>query len=250
VLTALLRASVSAGVNIDTPLDMSFEAFGRNYSVPSAGGGVSVLIYADLARLTTTIGTEIDSDEGEKCAIGTVEDFEVAVGAAAGASVFIHDRTWGPTAATHTPVFYTTLGRVCVAEKASATPAAVEAMQEGPLTTTTVTYTGIQCTSACVLDCPASAQSVHKQTAVETRQALAPEPLEFGGRACSLGATSGRPTSWVPPLPTAGVDGKGTDSQGVNSGAHHWAKRWPGRPWAGGHLLGCLVSLVLPSDAN
>ncbi|KAH7377074.1 hypothetical protein B0T11DRAFT_336117 [Plectosphaerella cucumerina] len=195
VLTALLRASVSAGVNIDTPLDMSFEAFGRNYSVPSAGGGVSALIYADLARLTTTIGTEIDGDKGEECAIGAVEDFEVAVGAAAGASVFIHDRTWGPTAATHTPVFYTTLGRVCVAEMASATPAAVEAMQEGPLTTTTVTYTGIQCTSAGVLNCPASAQSVHKQTAVETRQALAPEPLEFGGRACSLGATSGRPTS-------------------------------------------------------
>jgi hypothetical protein len=93
VLTALLRASVSAGVNIDTPLDMSFEAFGCNYSVPSAGGGVSVLIHADLARLMTTIGTEIDGDEGEDCAIGAVEEFEVAIGAAAGASVFIRDRT-------------------------------------------------------------------------------------------------------------------------------------------------------------
>jgi hypothetical protein len=107
---------------------------------------------------------------------------------------------------------------VCIAEEASATPAAVEARQEGPLTTTTVTYTDIKCTSAGVLHCPASVQSVHKQTGVETRQALAPEPLEFGGRAHSLGATSGRPTSWAPPLPTARVDGRGTDSQGTNLG--------------------------------
>ncbi|KAH6683655.1 hypothetical protein F5X68DRAFT_263050 [Plectosphaerella plurivora] len=222
VLTALLRASISAGINIETPLDMSIEAFGQNYSIPSAGGGVSVLLYADLAKLTTTISTEVGEDEGEDCAIGAIEEFEVALGAAAGASVYLYDRTWGPTAATHTPVFYTTLGRVCIAEEAAATPAVV-LRQEEVVTTTTVTYTGVKCTSAGVLDCPASAQSVHKETAVETRAAGGQPGLStvgFGGKALSLGATSGRPVSWVPPPPTAGVDEKvgQHDEQGVNMG--------------------------------
>lgn len=221
VLEALLRFSMFSGITLKTPSFLSdFSIAG--HSIPSAGGGIEAAVYANIAQLKTNLTTNV-SDDLDDCLVQVSEDFEVALGAAAGATVFLRDRTWGPTPTTHTPIFYTSLSKIC-ALPAATTVAKIRARQDGDdlsttITTTARTYTGVECLSAGLMDCPASLQSVHKYTVTETLSTAVPSgqdvdwdetagvqalsPSTFGSGAHSLEATAGRPVSFVPPPPPA-----------------------------------------------
>lgn len=221
ILDALLRFSIFSGITLKTPSRLSKIELGP-LSIPKAGGGIEASLYADLAQLTTNLTTHVD-DDMEDCLVQVVQDFSFAVGAAAGATVFIDERTWGPTPSAHTPVFYTTLGKIC-ALAAETTPAPQIRARQGAeeelsITSTEkeVVYTGVQCLSEGLVDCPASLQSVHKYTVTEmlttavpsgeevnwddTVNAAVETPHAFGKEVRSFEATSGLPISFVPPPP-------------------------------------------------
>lgn len=234
VLKALLRLGMFSGFTLKTPSFISdFEIAG--HSIPSAGGGIEASVYANLAELTMNItlpdlapSDDEDDDEDEEvdCHLRIVQEFQVGLGAVAGATVFLDDKTWGPAPSTYTPIYYTTLLDAC-ALAPSPTPT-LQARQDDEesdnelSTTTTETekvYTGTQCLSTGLANCPNSLQSVHKYTVIETLSTAVPSgddvdwdavitksagPLTatgFGEKALSLLATTGKPVSYVPPPP-------------------------------------------------
>lgn len=247
VLQALLCLGMYSGFTMSTPSDLS------GIVIPSAGGGIEVSVFANLAELTTNITIPViapsdseesdsaDQPEDEDCFLNVVQEFQIGLGAAAGASVFLGSQTWGPVPSTYTPIFFTTLADACVTSPATPTPTLAPRQNgDDDSTTTTKTkkvYTGTQCLSAGLLNCPNSLQSVHKYTVTETLTATttAGEEIdwdsfvaaptgpasirEFGNSALALSATTGRPVSYVPPPPTASSsDDKDGDDNGEKSG--------------------------------
>lgn len=246
VLQALLCLGMYSGFTMQTPSELS------GLVIPSAGGGIEVSVFANLAELTTNItvpvlapeGDDDDADEEEEeCFLNIVQEFQLGLGAAAGASVFLGEQTWGPVPSTYTPVFFTTLADACAfAPEATQTLEARQNDEEESTTTTRTEkiYTGTQCLTAGLLNCPNSLQSVHKYTVTETLTATTTEGEEidwdsfvaaatqaasirsFGDNALALAATTGRPKSYVPPPPpTASAsddDDDDDDDDGDNDG--------------------------------
>lgn len=231
VLQALLCLGIYSGITIQTPSDLS------GLVIPSAGGGIQVSVFANLAQLTTNITIPTlqssdfeaseDSENGKKeeeCHLNVMQEFEIGLGAAAGASVFLGSQTWGPVPSAYTPIFFTTLADACAFAPGPVPTLEARQNDNDESTTTTETekiFIGTECLSAGLLNCPNSLQSVHKYTITETLTATtssgeeidwdsfvaAPtEPSSirvFGQRAMALSATTGQPVSYAPPPPTA-----------------------------------------------
>jgi hypothetical protein len=225
LLDAVLRLSMRSGLSLKLP---SFLA-DISDKIPTAGGGIEASVFANLAELTTEVTVpslddssntdKDDEDDEDKCHLRVTEKFRIEVGAAAGASVTLGDRSWGPQAATQTPLFYSTLVDLCALAPAASTPALIEARQDDDFsTTTTVTekvYTGLECMSTGLIACPASLESMHKFTVTETLTTAVPSGVDvvwdavvdiaafsdftFGDDAKSLTSTSGPVRSFVPP---------------------------------------------------
>ena len=172
-----------------------------------------------------TFGAELAAQEA--CELKIVQEYTLAIGAAAGATVAIGEHTWGLEPNTTIPLFYTTLADVC-AITADATPTptagAVAARQEANdpnLETTTLTtkviYTGISCASPGLTACPQSLQTTSLRTETQTLVTAVPpgvtptfpastalsvaSTIPFGKQVNKLAATSGVPVSYVPPPP-------------------------------------------------
>ncbi|KAI8633546.1 hypothetical protein F5Y19DRAFT_245122 [Xylariaceae sp. FL1651] len=218
VLTALLRVGMHAGVSLE------FDPLGR---ILPASTGTEVLVYADLAEFTTNITAVPDGDDSD-CQLHVQQVYQLALGAAAGATLVIGLETWGPSPSTKVPIFYTTLADVCgetVTKTASPTvttpPPSITARAEADMTTTTVsekvTFTGIICLSTGLVECPATLQSTTKITSTKTlvltvssgsdavfppsTQDTVPNTVPFAANVKTVAATSGSPVSYVPPPP-------------------------------------------------
>jgi hypothetical protein len=223
LLNAVLRLSMRSGLTLKTPSFLA-EISDR---IPSAGGGIEASVFAHLAELNTNITVPALTGDDD-CLLRVDEEFRIEIGAAAGASVFLGDRSWGPTPSTQTPLFYTTIADKCAL--APSDIATIEGRQnddEDLSTTSTVTkktYTGVQCLSTGLVECPASLQSVHKFTVTETLSSAVPtgvlvdwdssvgaaalSVLKFGSDVRSLLKTSGPVLSFIPPPePTSSGDG-------------------------------------------
>ncbi|KAF2279884.1 uncharacterized protein EI97DRAFT_390529 [Westerdykella ornata] len=221
VFSATLRVGVHAGFQLVSPSIPEFTLFDRTVALDSVGGGIEVGVFANVAEFITNVTFAPEED----CKLQVVQSYQLALGAAAGATIAIGDNTWGPMATTSVPIFYTEIGELCAAQKtASATPTitptpAVRPRQD--LTTTTVTtkvtYTGVSCMTPGLVNCPASAQSTTQSvetrtittaipsgadfTVPATAQNVVTKSVDFGSNAVSVPKTSGSPVSYVPPPP-------------------------------------------------
>ncbi|KAK3290999.1 uncharacterized protein B0H64DRAFT_420741 [Chaetomium fimeti] len=214
---------------LDDPVGFKLALFGQN---------VSDVIFVAEFLTNITGGAELAAQEG--CALKIVQEYTLAVGAAAGATVAVGPHTWGLEPNTTIPLFYTTLADIC-AITADATPtptAAVAARQEEDdpnlethTLTTKVLYTGISCASPGLPACPQSLQSTTLRTSTQTHVTAVPSgvtptfpastalsvasTIPFGKQVNKLAATSGAPVSYVPPPPpptsSARPSGKGDD---------------------------------------
>lgn len=251
VLKAILRVGISAGIEISSPVDSTeLEIFDQEIKIPGASAGIQVGVFANIAELSTNVTAlsspdpAADGDGG--CLLRAVNAYQFALGAAAGASVQIGDRIWGPVPNTQIPIFYTTLADGCASRRApppttavasvsSSATASTRAEGDEELTTTTlskkVTYTGIECLTTGLVNCPPQLQTLRKFVATETfvtavaagvkatfpaaTQAVVQEVVDFGSGAESLTSTSGVPKAFTP---VVSVIGTGTNPADVFEG--------------------------------
>ncbi|KAK1453293.1 hypothetical protein CMEL01_04952 [Colletotrichum melonis] len=224
-LKAILRAGFSAGIEISSPVDSKeIELFNNTIKVPGASAGIEVSVFANIAELSTNV-TALSTPDENGCVLRAVNAYQFALGAAAGASVQIGDRIWGPVPNTQIPLFYTTLGDACASTRVPTTTATSvsasatdkEKRQE-ELTTTTlskkVTYTGIECVTIGLINCPPQLQTLRKFVATETfitavasgvaavfpvaTKAVVQDVVSFGSNAQSLISSSGAPKKFTP----------------------------------------------------
>ncbi|KAI0905301.1 hypothetical protein F4823DRAFT_145066 [Ustulina deusta] len=236
VLTARLRLGMHAGISLENEELSPF--------IP-VSTGTEVLVYADLAEFTTNITAVPDGDDSD-CELRVQQVYQLALGAAAGATLAIGPETWGPYPSTKIPVFYTTLADEC-AQSATKTASVtiittptptVAARADENMTTTTlsdeVTFTGLVCISTGLTECPASLQSTTKVTSTRTLVVEVPsgskatfpattedvvsKTIPFGKNIKTVAATTGSPVSYTPPpspsstTATPGSGGKGDGS--------------------------------------
>lgn len=165
-ITALLKVGCHIGVDFEAP----------KLGDLSASGGIELALYTDIAEFTTHI-TGSNTGDSSGCELRIVEEYTLALGAAAGATVALNTHTWGPHIERTTPIYYTTLENVCAASKSTSVSAtttsstanildrlmfraldARDSSTELSTTSTTVTYTGVSCMVSSV-NCPASQQA-------------------------------------------------------------------------------------------
>ncbi|KAK4118649.1 hypothetical protein N657DRAFT_367267 [Parathielavia appendiculata] len=238
-LRAILRVGMHAGVSVSTS-SLKFQTLGpvtkKISEMAQFEAGVEVGVFAHVAEFLTNVtgGTLLAADEG--CALKIVEEYTLAVGATAGATVAVGEHTWGPQPATTIPLFYTTLADICAstssttlstasptATASSITLAARQESDQPPLQTHTLTtkvlHTGIGCASPGLVICPASLQTTSILTSTMTLVTAVPKgvtpmfpastaltvantiPFGEGKAVGSIAATSGAPVSYVPPPP-------------------------------------------------
>ncbi|KAF6835746.1 glycolate oxidase [Colletotrichum musicola] len=257
VLKAALRVGINAGIEIASPVpSREVELFNKEVKIPGASAGVEVAVFANVAELSTNVTALAEPGE-DGCILRAVNAYQFAVGAAAGASVAIGDRIWGPTPETQIPIFYTTLVDGCASRRAASTTTVVAATatpskskRDEKLTTTTlserVTYTGIECLTTGLVNCPPALQTLRKFVTTETfvtavasgvtavfpkaTQAVVQNVESFGSGVKSMISTSGPPEVFTPIAsaigtnPAAILEGKvgGVDKKvivGVSIGA-------------------------------
>ncbi|KAI1335505.1 hypothetical protein F5Y15DRAFT_428188 [Xylariaceae sp. FL0016] len=207
-LKAVLRVGVHAGIQFQTDSDED-EAW-------SLGAGLEGSVFANVAEFVTNV----TSGTGE-CELEVVEYYELAVGAAAGATAHWSTHSWGPTPNTTTAIFYTTLADVCASQGTRTSTATLttttddsifEKRDDWSTTETTITYTGQACQSTGLINCPVSLQTTttfeatlttsvpsgNTPTFPQSVMTTVASTIPFGTNVKDLKATSGTPTSFVP----------------------------------------------------
>lgn len=250
VLSAILRIGIHSGITVAAPGTPDITVFNTSLGTPQVAGGIEVGVFANLAQFTTNVTLAPDNAE---CELHVQQEYQIALGAAAGASVVFDTDTWGPVAATSIPIWTTTLAEVCAHKPTtSPSPAIITASptpskakpanrrdeaSETITTKTKITHTGVQCQTSVIGNCPNSLQ-VTTQT-VETRTLTtvvpsgadvtwpatpgvkegAPSTKAFGDNALSFTGTSGSPVSYTAPPPTATSTGKDGGKDGKDEGS-------------------------------
>lgn len=197
----------------------------------SLSGGLGAALYANIAEFTAT-GTANNDSSKEKCDVALVEGFTMALGAQAGATVVFDSSTWGPVAATETPIWYTELTTACATLRSSSPPtmtsssspaAAITARQadgsdDASITTTETTYSIVSCISPGLMNCPVSDQTTLSYATILTTTLAAQTSIistkSFGTNKQDFTSTSGPLKSYSPPPPSATSTGGGVGANG------------------------------------
>jgi hypothetical protein len=230
VFSATLRVGVHAGFNLVTPSFPPITIFDQEIGIPSLGGGIEVGVFANVAEFVTNITYAPEED----CKLKVVQSYQLALGAAAGATIAIDTKTWGPMATLSVPIWNTELAEICAIEKTAEptptiTPSAQANKRQEGLTTTTITteltYTGVNCMTPGLVNCPNSAQKTERFVETKTVVTAVPSGVDFtlpasiqdrvvdtvafGENAVTAPATTGSPVSYVPPPPPKTTDEHG-----------------------------------------
>lgn len=205
-LNAVLRVGVRAGIAFKTPhIDLPFP-----FNLVTDVG-----VIAHVAELVTYITPATPDNNCDFAAVQ--QEYTLAVGAAAGASVHVRSGTWGPQVTATTAVYFMTLGDDC-AVSATATATALVGRQDLATTTTTtnVTYAAISCLSTGLINCPVSAQKTMVTEMELTLSTAVPsggwvdwdsvavavdsvtKTVAFGTGSRVLSATCGAPSAFIP----------------------------------------------------
>ncbi|KAI0441213.1 hypothetical protein F4803DRAFT_552297 [Xylaria telfairii] len=261
-LKARLRVGMHAGIS---------QEFGESIPFLTVSTGTEVLVYADLAEFTTNI-TVVPEGDDSGCQLRVQQAYQLALGAAAGATLAIGPQTWGPDPSTKIPIFYTTLADECAESVtrttsiiAITTPTPTLAARTGKnMTTTTliddITFTGLVCVSTGLSECPASLQSTTKvistrtlvvtvpfgstATFPETTQNSILETIPFSKNIKIVAATTGSPISFVPPPPppSSTVTIANSGGRGEKSGEPSTGKSGANKPL----IIGLTIGLGVP----
>lgn len=228
VINAILRLGIKAGLELGTPAGLDDIAALEFTDVST---GVEVGVWVDVAQFKTnvTIGT---NTEETPCEIHVVQEYILALGANAGATLAIGHHTWGPEFETNIPIFFTTLAEACATKEfpvnVPTTAPFVQARQDLETTTTVteVTQTATRCLSAGLLSCPASLQTTSRNKVTTTLTATITSGEDvvfttentivsastFGSNIRKMEATSGSPVSFVPKPTSTGKNGDAGDN--------------------------------------
>ncbi|KND92546.1 hypothetical protein TOPH_02798 [Tolypocladium ophioglossoides CBS 100239] len=230
VLKAVLRMQLRTGFSFKTFATGLHMTIGDlDLDNLSASAGIEARVYANVAEFTTNItASNNDGQKRDGCNVHVAQGYRLAIGAAAGASVGLLGHTWGPTPSTEIPIYYTSLSRACATSGKVATTSAASIAARAPAagnqvrtTTTKVTYTAVGCASSGLINCPASLQTVTKTVATRTLTTTVPSgsavvwstssasvfsTVGFKKDAISMTASSGKPSSYVPPPPSSSND--------------------------------------------
>lgn len=229
VLSAILRIGIHSGISVTAPGVPDVTIFNTSFGTPEVAGGIEVGVYANLAEFKTNVTVAPEDDD---CEFKVVQEYQIALGAVAGASIVFDTDTWGPVAATSIPIWNTALAEVCAKKGTkTAVPATVTATptptgrvskrkDDGSETVTTktkITHTGVQCQTSVIGNCPNSLQITSQTTETRTLTTVVPSGEDvtwpktlgvtdsvtatrgFGEKALSFSSTSGSPTSYTPP---------------------------------------------------
>lgn len=202
---ATLRLSATAGVELSTPDFLDFFS--------DFGAGIFVGVHANVVQFTGAVsGADGGSDT---CAFYMDATYQFGVGGAAGAYAFVEDDVYAAVAETNIPIWGTSVGSICatrgdVLERRSV-PTELHGRQDMSTTTTETerTYTGTQCLSTAMTECPPALQTVRKFSTTETLTTAVPSgedvdwdasPLvtnfdagSFGQSAFDITSTTGTP---------------------------------------------------------
>lgn len=206
--------------------------------------GIEVAIIADVAEIITNITAKPDDAD---CKLSMAQEYSIALGAAAGATVVVHNATYGPVAETFTPIWYTTMTGLCASEAettATSTPTltsqtlGVRDNLETTVLTTKAKQTGIGCPQSLGPNCPISLRTTTQYTQTQSLTTAIPSgedatfPIAiyntvsstaaFGSNAQKIASSSGSPTSYVEPPPTStstSASSSGKDSNGSSAAA-------------------------------
>ena len=163
--SAILRVGAHAGLTVDAA---SFEA------------GLEVAVLADVAEIVTNITATPDDPD---CKLPITQEYSIALGAVAGATVIVHDATYGPVAETFTPIWYTTMTGMCASEAetsavSSPTVTSDTLRRRDDLTTTILTteviQTGIGCPQSLGPNCPISLRTTTQYTQTSSLTTVLP----------------------------------------------------------------------------
>lgn len=212
-------------------LDLPFNSSSALGEFLDIGAGVEARAYVNVAEFVTNVTAQnTPHNKREDCALQVVQDYKLAIGAAAGATAKIFGIVYGPTPATEVPIYYTTLATACITRGKSATtkaPVQPRAIRRGDSTTTTVTtvtYNATACLSPGLINCPASLQTISRNVVTKTLSTVVPSGFkviwssaavtafaasEFGKGALSMTGSSGVPKSYVPPPLTTSTGSAG-----------------------------------------
>lgn len=247
VLSAILRIGIHSGIEVAAPGTPDVTIFNTTLGTPQVKGGIEVGVYANLAEFTTNVTVApADAD----CDIHVLQEYQIALGAVAGASIVFDTDTWGPVAATSIPIWTTALAEVCARKPTPTSPATITASptpmanpqrraddnddSQTVTTKTKITHTGVQCQTSAIGNCPNSLQLTTQTVETRTLTTVVPsgadvtwpatpnvadkvtKTQDFGDNALAFSSTSGSPVSYTaPPSPTASAkdDGNGDDSE-------------------------------------
>jgi hypothetical protein len=232
---AVLRLSIHAGLETgESGLTIDNHKFG------TFSTGVEVCVFVDVAEFVTNVTTTTVNDSNSTCEILIIEEYQFAVGAEVGATLAVDHHSWGPSPETSIPIWYTTLEEACAMQ---ATPSMTSegakvtargARRQNDVTTTTisttVTYTGLECQSSGLVNCPVSLQSTSTFSTTSTlvtavtsgSTATFPATtystvltiIPFGLSAQTMTATSGSPVSYTPQSTQSSAHGSGKGGGG------------------------------------
>ena len=212
IFTAILRIGVKAGLELSTPGGINDIAILKAANV-KASTGIEAGVWIDIARFKTNI-TNL-ATPGDTC-VRIIEEYVMALGANAGATLAIGNYAWGPELETDTPIYYTTLLDACAGTKtANGTIDATALDVRDDVVTTTllteVTNTATKCVSTGLVNCPASLQLISRNRIIKTVIATVTSgvtvtpmtvdstvhTIAFGKNVHTMSATSGSPVSYI-----------------------------------------------------
>lgn len=263
MLTALLRLSLEAGLDIGAP-PLTIDDF----KIDTVQSGAGVGIWLNLAEFITNVTVAPEGD-ASGCDLLVEEVYSMAIGAQAGATLAILDHSWGPTPNTSTAFFYTTLASRCVVSSTStAVSLTARSVEATSLTTTTIstkiTYSGTVCGSTGLLNCPISLQTTTKNVVTSTlvtsvpsgasatfpatTQSLVASTIAFGNNVKALTSTSGTPASYTPSLASSTGIAKVLDGKtgGLSNKLIIGISIGVGIPVLLGIIAGCMYVFPLP----
>lgn len=217
---ASLRMGIIAGLELSlvepnsTIIDAALFAFNTTIAV-----GIEAGVFIDVAKFNITASSGIvDGD----CDVRVTEEFQMALGAKAGAYLAVYNYDWGAELEASTAFYTTTLMDVCAMSKTATVTTTTEAASpsasaiqlrdslETTTTTTEVTYTAKKCLETTLVNCPVSLQTTIKNTVTSTLTATITsgvavfatdeatvETTAFGTNAKKISGMSGTPTPYV-----------------------------------------------------
>ncbi|KAF1829848.1 hypothetical protein BDW02DRAFT_508940 [Decorospora gaudefroyi] len=231
-ISAVLRIGIHCGIEVDQGEVPTLDAVIEAVNPFDITAGVEVAVFAHVAEFITNVTYD---DEAEDCKLKVVQEYNLAVGAMAGASIlvdvpFLENMTWGAVAETSTAIYTTTLAEVCGIQAATTAqsidaPSATAAEKRQDLTTTTLSTetvtTGISCKVTNKPNCPNSEEVSIRATITRYHTTAVPSgetptfpdtaftsvgsTVPFGSHVQSIVPMSGVPTAYT--APPASQDG-------------------------------------------